>query len=94
MQARWEDRQVETSDPEGRTTATDAVLLTTEAVPVGSVVWLGSDADWPNNDTLTPGTHEPLMSVVYSRRIPDPKSRTHYREVGLVRLGHTLPTVV
>lgn len=94
IRVRWEDRKLETSDPQGNTIMVDAVVTTSEDIPVGSWLWLGEEKDWPSNNTLNPLTQAPLHSVTFLRRIPDVKSRGFERQLGVMRAGHTLPTIV
>lgn len=98
IKARFVRRSGRALDPKGNTVGVDAQVAVGRDVPVGSLVWEGSESDLAvalgNAATVPMAPTSGILEVVTSNRAKDIKGRTTRRELGLKRYGDTLPRVV
>lgn len=87
----WATGRTEALDPQGNTVAIDAAVVVDRHVPVGSAMWLGSEAEWLGSGTGSAGEATEVMQVVTYNEAPDLKGRNYRRVVGLIRYGDSLP---
>lgn len=76
----------DTRDKEGNIITLDASAIVEVDIRVNSIVWFGRAADF------NPAIENDLMEVVYFDKTPDVKCRDFYREIGLMRYKHSLPS--
>lgn len=76
----------DTRDKEGNIITLDASAVVEVDFKVNSVVWFGRLADF------NPAIENDLMEVIYFDKTPDLKGRDFYREIGLMRYKHSLPS--
>lgn len=104
MLVRWVEQQREALDPKGNTITVDGTIVAAQAIPLDSVAWLGSLADFPTALTL-PGLGtgaEPeglpwpsgLVLIKTSSTASDLKNRFVRRSYGYQRYKDATPTVV
>lgn len=86
INVRWESGQREALDPSGATIAADALVFVDRAIPIGSILWLGTLAAYK-----ALATKSNLMEVINYREIPDLKARHYRREVTVMRYSDELP---
>lgn len=88
LKVRWEERvqldQAVTSDSE-RVVAT---VYASVPLPIGSILWRGKKADFPNNATT-----KNLYTVLFTREIPDLKGRRVRYSAQLGKYSSTVPTL-
>ena len=91
IRVRWNDVQSEALDPQGNTITVDASAIVNRDVSIGSILWLGTLTNWVG--TGSNDQNGKLMQVKTFNSTPDLKNRVARREVGLIRLRDTLPSV-
>jgi hypothetical protein len=86
---RWTWKSSVVVSPQGNTIGTDATVVVDQAIPIGSLMWLGGLAD------LEPGAQPTsnIMEVVTAPTATDLKNRVTRRTVVLRRYGGSLPVV-
>jgi hypothetical protein len=77
LTVRWENKQLEMIDPKGQPIRIDALVITVDSIPVGSILLLSGSSDY--------------MEAVAYDDIPDVKGRVFRKTVGLKRYTDTLP---
>lgn len=93
VRCRWEERNIEMTDPDGNRIQVDVVLAVPRQIAVNSLMWAGELDDLPVVDgTPTPSTD--LYEVVARDRGDDLKGRVRRWEFGLRRFKDALPRVV
>jgi hypothetical protein len=94
ISARWTDERKEMLDPMGNVIMVDASAVVNLDVPIGSIMWKGSQTDLDAAISGT-GTHAvptgDIMEAVAWEKTPDIKNRSKYREVGLKRRLDAMP---
>lgn len=91
VRVRWVAKRMEALDRKGSTIALDALAVVDRDVPDGSILWLGTQAEWA---ALSPaGESNRLHQAVTIGDVPDLKGRNHRRTLGLMRYGNRLPEV-
>lgn len=89
---RWTDTYSEITDQQGNTVIVDASVVTDRDIPVHSLLWEGTLADWQGTGSgMEPND---LMRVVSSRKVPDVKGREFKRTLKLSRYQDALPDIV
>lgn len=87
LTVRWEWGRQEGIDAQGNTIALDATVFLDREITIGSVMWRGTAAELA-------ATPSPTYYIVTDyKETPDLKNRNFRREVSLMRLGNTLPTI-
>lgn len=92
IRVRWVDRQMEALDVRGETIALDALVVTDQAIIIGSILRQGTIEDYEDLADDAEGTE--LYQVVTERTTPDVKGRISRRTYGLIRWRDSLPEVV
>lgn len=90
IRVRWEYKRTETVSRTGSPVAIEAVVVVNRDVPVDSVMWLGTHAQWLGVGSA--GSDSELMMVESYEEIPDEKARVIRRTLGLIRYKDELPT--
>lgn len=90
VDVRWNTVHRQTTDANGNTVLLDAEVVVDRRIPVGSLMALGTLADWPGTD-LNVEDNE-LMEVVVYEETPDIKNAETFRSVGLKRYRGVTPT--
>jgi hypothetical protein len=80
IKVRWENKQIEMIDPKGQPIRLDALVITVDTIPMGSILLLSGSTDY--------------MEAVAYDNIPDVKGRVFRKTVGLKRYQDALPEVV
>lgn len=91
IQVRWEENQGEMLLPDGSTIAVDAYAAVNQNIPNGSILWLGTLADWVGTGSGSSDPQVDLMEVVGQRKVPDVKGRVYRRTLGLKRYKSSIP---
>lgn len=89
VDVRWNQRRTMGADASGNPVALDAMVAVDQEIPVGSVMWLGSLADWLG--TGSGGPEDELHEVMTYNESWDLRGRECRRELGLRRKGDALP---
>lgn len=89
IRVRWTLKRMESTDPQGNTISLDGILVTNEAIKIGSAVFLGTLDEWYG----VSGTGSALVSAeVYRianyRETPSIKRRQTQRSCGIQRMGN------
>lgn len=87
---RWEDGRGQSVDERGTPIAYDATVVVGQAVPVGSILFRGTLAQWAAASSTSPSG---LYEAVQFREARDVKGRAVRREVRLARYRDSLPEV-
>lgn len=82
LDVRWEQTDREVTDPQGNNVGVDIMAVVDREVPVGSVLWFGSDVK-PTAD---------LRYVVSYQETPDVKGRHYRRVLYLARVSDQRPS--
>jgi len=90
IKARWNQGRRQGTDPEGNTVALDGDLVLDQAVMVGSLVWLGTLADW--NSTGSVGDTTEVMKIISVDVTSDIKGRATRYEAGFARHRDSPPS--
>lgn len=94
VQVRWIAGRVELADSEGTPLTFDALVISGERFPTGTLMWLGDLEDWygTGSGSASEIGESQLHEVHLSRVTPDLKARnTHYHH-GLLFYKETLPS--
>lgn len=87
LTVRWEWRREVRHRPDGQPVGIDALVIVTEEVPLGSLLWKGTLEAFEDE---TAGSIR-LMEAVTYEEIPDIKGRHTLRELGLIRFKGSVP---
>lgn len=93
IQVRWKWGRSVRLDTQGNTITIDATVKVNQDIPNGSLMWLGSLADWVANGNKG-STGKEICEVKSVQWTPDIKGRAVERELGLLRRTDTLPTPI
>lgn len=77
MLVRWSDEMVEVITPQGRTVMSNSNIMAATEMKVGSIVFLGTVADWRKLPTY-PARPSPVQGgreIILTGHIPDRKGR-------------------
>jgi hypothetical protein len=88
IMVRWVDTVSEAGGAQGGSSGDDVTITVAEPVPVGSIMWRGTLANWD------PGVARDLVKVTSYGETPDVKGRFTAREVRARRYGQSLPAIV
>lgn len=94
IRCRWESQLVEAVSSAlagGNTVAYQAVAVVDRDVPVGSLLFNGSEDDYFGTGTAGPEETNEMYQVVSFDRIPDVKGRSFRRVCGLARFKDRMP---
>jgi hypothetical protein len=94
IKVRWVDQRTEAvSFVNGASVAFDSKAIVDRDVTVGSLLWLGSFADWYGTGTGgdSGDLRGKIMQVARYRKTPDAKGRTFRRIVNMIRYRDRLP---
>lgn len=94
IRVRWVSGRSEDVDREGNTIALDATATVAQAIAIGSIMALGTLADWGEVGTGDVSELGDLMEVIDYKETPDLKARHVQRSVSLKRYRGTLPVRV
>lgn len=86
VRVRWEFKRKEAVSRQGSPIAIEAVVVVNRTIPVDSLMWLGTVAQW-----AAAGSTGELMLVESYEEIPDEKARIIRRTLGLVGYKGELP---
>lgn len=87
---RWDDKKIEMADKQGDIVSYDALVVVTQDILIGSLMWHGGLDDLPGT------AYQPesdVMEVKVFDKCPDLKGRNYRRVVGLMRTKDALPGV-
>lgn len=89
VRVRWTLKRMESTDAQGNTISLDGVLVTNEAIKIGSAVFLGTLDEWYG----VSGTGSALIDaevyrVANYRETPSIKKRQTQRSCGIQRMGN------
>ena len=86
LDVRWEEGKSQAVSALSNTVEYDAVVWADRVIPIGSVLWKGTEEDLPATPT-------DLRTVVDYIEIPDVRNRSVERVALLQRQSNTLPTL-
>ena len=90
IRVRWVDRSSQTIGPTANTISYDSVAVVGQAIPIGSLMWLGTLEDYYGTGEGDVQSNR-IMQVDEYKETPDLKGREVLRSVGLMRYKNRLP---
>ncbi len=94
LPVRWEEGQVERMDAEGQLIVVDVTLATDQNIPIGSLMWEGSEEDLEDEVGTTGIPESDIYEVITKMRGKSLKGEYTRYEFGLKRFKDTLPRVL
>lgn len=90
---RWEEGQFEKADDIGQLLVVDVVLATNQNIPLGSLLWEGSEEDLEELVGTSGIPESGIYEVVTRNRGKDLKGRVSRYEFGLKRFKDAMPDI-
>ena len=84
---RWEEKLKESIDSQANAIAVDATVWVAQEITVGSIMWLGTLAEWNASEKTN------LKQVVGYRSIPNIKGRLFEQTVTVQKYSDSLPSL-
>ena len=81
---RFDTVRVDTKDSKGQKITLDGTAIVNQQIPVNSLLWIGTLADWYGSGSITVPDSE-VMQVVKYDETPDLKNREATKTIGLMR---------
>ena len=91
LRVRWNDTRAQASDAQGNPVTLSAEVHVDRNIKPGSVMWLGTLAEWLGTGSNQDDTE--VMEVVSYNSVNDLKGRVAHHSVSLARYRGTLPTL-
>lgn len=90
FRVRWVQKRRELTNAQGDTLVTDGTVVLGRDIPVGSLLWLGEEADWYG--TGSNNEDDRVMEVISVDKTPDLKGRVTRYEATVMRYTDTITT--